>query len=128
MSKGGIIIRLIDVVLNLLLGFICISDFTVKAQVMLPKTINDSSQIQRQKIICIRIHENGQFEIDDGITKLLGITELHQVEQEMLRQKNLNPDLNVIIEPDVDSIIQITVDLLDLCEKYQIPKTISYEL
>ena len=44
MSKGGLIIRLIDVVLILLLGFIGISDFTVKTQIKLPQGIKKSKE------------------------------------------------------------------------------------
>ena len=129
MSKGGLIIRLIDVVLILLLGFIGISDFTVKTQIKLPQGAQDScTPISKTQLVYVRVDKNGQFEIDDGENKNSGITYIYQVEEAIVELYKANKGLMVIIEPDLDTIIQTTVDLLDICEKYQIPKSINYEL
>ena len=129
MSKGGLIIRLIDVVLILLLGFIGISDFTIKTQIKLPQGVEDSNaSIRKTQLIYIKADKNGKFAIADGTSKILGITNIYKVEQEVARLYNINKNIIIIIEPDLDSIIQTTVDLVDICEKYQIPKSISYEL
>lgn len=129
MIKGGLIIRLIDVVLILLLGFIGISDFTIKTQIKLPQGTNEHNTLIRKRyVIYIRIDNKGRFEVDDGENKIANITELYHVEQEVKRLQQKRSDLVVVIEPHLDTIIQITVDLIDICEKYHIPKTISYEL
>jgi len=129
MTKGGLIIRLIDVVLILLLGFISISDLTVKTQVKLPQGVNESNTtIQKSQAVFIKIDKDGLFEIDDGINKTPGISDINLIEQRLIDLKKSFHNLVVIIEPDPDSIIQIAVDLIDICEKNNILKSINYEL
>jgi len=129
MTKGGLIIRLIDVVLILLLGFISISDLTVKTQVKLPQGANESNTtIQKSQAVFIKIDKDGLFEIDDGINKTPGISDINLIEQRLIDLKKSFHNLVVIIEPDPDSIIQIAVDLIDICEKNNILKSINYEL
>jgi len=129
MSKGGLIIRLIDVVLILLLGFIGISDFTIKTQIKLPQGADDgSSAAEKIQVIHVRVNKDGLFEIDDGARTKTQTREIQQVEQQIQQLYERYSKIIIIIEPHLDTIIQTTVDLVDICEKYQIPKTINYEL
>ena len=65
MSKGGIIIRLIDIVLNLLFGFMCISTLERKSPVKLPQSDAPvQSQIQKEELLIISIDQEGQFLIE----------------------------------------------------------------
>lgn len=129
MTKGGLIIRLIDVVLILLLGFVGISDFTVKTQVKLPQGKSETDvQMKKCQAIIIRIDKDGKFELDDGNFKITGINDIKRVEDELVGFKKIHNDIIAIIEPDLDTIIQITVDLIDICERNNILKSINYEL
>ena len=59
MLKGGMIIRLIDVVLITLLGFLGITDFEVKSQIKLPSAAdNDQQEIKQQFIFLCHIFSN----------------------------------------------------------------------
>ncbi len=65
MSKGGNIIRLIDIVLNLLFGFMCISTMERKSPVKLPQSDAPvQSQIQKEELLIISINKEGQFLIE----------------------------------------------------------------
>ena len=129
MSKGGLIIRLIDVVLILLLGFIGISDFTIKTQIKLPQGAEQTSTpIRKMQVVRIQIDKKNNYEINSSDSHFNTLNDIYEVEKEIERRLNVNPDLIVIIEPHLDTIIQRTVDLIDICEKYQIPKSINYEL
>jgi biopolymer transport protein ExbD len=129
MSKGGLIIRLIDVVLILLLGFIGISDFTVKTQVKLPQGANESNTpVEKKVVVFVRILKNQTYEIEDGKQKLMNVAELKEVEEKLVELQNEHGNLVAIIEPDLDTMIQLTIDLIDICEKNNIQKSINYEI
>ncbi len=129
MSKGGLIIRLIDVVLILLLGFIGISDFTVKTQVKLPQGATESNTpVENKIVVFVRILKNQTYEIDEGKQKAVNVAELKDVEAKLIELQNEHGNLVAIIEPDLDTMIQLTIDLIDLCEKNNIQKSINYEI
>ncbi|MBD3289662.1 hypothetical protein GF337_12725 [candidate division KSB1 bacterium] len=129
MSKGGLIIRLIDVVLILLLGFIGISDFTIKTQVKLPQGSQESdNHVEKKFVVFVKINENSTFEIDDGKQKLANFEELKKVEEKLVELQQEHGNIVAVIEPDLDTMIQLTVDLIDICEKNNIQKSINYEI
>ncbi|MBN2012380.1 biopolymer transporter ExbD [candidate division KSB1 bacterium] len=131
-SKGGLIIRLIDVVLILLLGFIGISDFTVKTQIKLPTGGNESPAIVKRQVLTIRVNSDTEFQLSCGdtfwplITKISDVDALIQRVRDDWRAQGM--DMMVIIYPDENTMIQTTVDLIDLCEMNGIPKSIHYEI
>ncbi len=130
MSKGGSIIRLIDVVLNILFGFMGITDFEMKSQIMLPSIIGIGNQEIKQQGVFLTISNDSQFVINDGNTvtkELQGIEALDQYVDQLNRSYLQNSiQMLIIIEPEQETMIQTTVDVMDICEKYQIPKSLSY--
>ncbi len=134
MNRSGIIIRLIDVAMIILFGFIAISDIKVTAQIKLPA--DDKEQLQTEPddepvVLFVRIEVTEGFvvEQDDEIlraTKDAG--ELETLLTNMLdRYRLAGRKLVVLIEPNEDSMIQYTVDMLDICERNSIPFNINYE-
>jgi biopolymer transport protein ExbD len=130
MTKGGIIIRLIDVALIILFGFIAISDIKVRAQIKLPSDKQESESKTKQEIIFVEIGLEGSFIIKKEETILAQTADLEQLERNLIRlyedYKSKGSEVVVLIKPHKDSIIQRTVDVLDICERHQIPKNINY--
>lgn len=130
MSRNGSIIRLIDVVLNILFGFMGITDFEMKSQIMLPSIISVGQQEIQQQGVFLKIRNDSQFVVIDGINvdkELHGIDDLDRYVDQLNRiylQKSIQ--MLLIIEPEKETMIQTTVDVMDICEKYQIPKNLSY--
>ncbi len=130
MSRNGSIIRLIDVVLNILFGFMGITDFEMKSQIMLPSIISVGHQEIQQQGVFLKIRNDSQFVVIDGINvdkELHGIDDLDRYVDQLNRiylQKSIQ--MLLIIEPEKETMIQTTVDVMDICEKYQIPKNLSY--
>jgi biopolymer transport protein ExbD len=129
MSRGGLIIRLIDVALIILFGFIAISDIKVKAQVKLPTNAPESRPRGERQLVRVAIGPDGRFEVIDAddVEKISDLSAL----EALLRQRadayrRRNSEMVVLIEPDGDSMIQLTVSVMDICEKYGIPKNINY--
>ncbi|MDZ7292793.1 MAG: biopolymer transporter ExbD [candidate division KSB1 bacterium] len=129
MSKGGIIIRLIDIGLTVLFGFICISDIEQKTQVKLPSVTAVSVPTQ-VKTVSILIFDGPKYTLMEGGTEIATHEDLEWIEQILLQVRQnyqaRNEDIIVLIQPDPNSPIQLTVNVLDVCERNQINRNINY--
>lgn len=130
MLKGGTIIRLIDVVLIILLGFLGITDFEIKSQIKLPSAGPGDSQEMKQQIVYLNIENSDTFILAEGSQTIAQIESLSKLERIITNLNNNyildNKRMVVVIEPGMESVVQTTVDVMDLCEKHQIPKSLSY--
>jgi biopolymer transport protein ExbD len=129
MLKGGMIIRLIDVVLITLLGFLGITDFEVKSQIKLPSAADNGQQEIRQQFIFLDIKDNQQFDVVDGqnTKEIEGINELEDFLVKLNNHYIQNyKQMIVVIEPGLETVVQTTVDVMDICEKHNILKNLSY--
>ena len=130
MLKGGTIIRLIDVVLIILLGFLGITDFEVKSQVKLPSAVESGQREIKQQFIFLDILSDNHFEIVDEQNVVNKIESLEALEKNIVQLNNYYlqnfKQMILIIEPNLESVIQTTVDVMDICEKNQILKNMSY--
>ncbi|MFQ5602575.1 MAG: ExbD/TolR family protein [bacterium] len=129
MTKGGIIIRLIDVAMIILFGFIAISDIKVRAQIKLPSDKLETEPKNQEEPILIRVQisETNRFAIKENDEILIETVSLEELEDRLALIKNENQEMVVLIEPNEESLIQNTVYVLDICEKHRIPKNINYE-
>jgi biopolymer transport protein ExbD len=133
LNKGGLLIRLIDVAMIILFGFIAISDIKVRAQIKLPsdqKTEEDRRDEQEPVLMFVRIGLDNQVEISDegDIGETLPISQLESRLVELGGTfGSQGIEMVVLIEPHEDSIMQHTIDVLDICERHNIAKNINYE-
>lgn len=155
MKKSGIVIRLIDVVLNLLFGFLLLSDIVHKNQIKLP-SLPATSRIkdqQKEEIVPIEIRimpgDTVLADINPRTEKsLIKISQLHsyyrvfenertykfrlleQLEEYLVETKAAyfagGSKIVVIINPDPESMIQSTINLVDICRTYDIPRNFRY--
>lgn len=158
MQSGGSIIRLIDVVMIILLGFLNISDFGIKAQIKLDSA---SSQEQPNETLLyyVLVSPVGGFIItnsqnDETIlfaqlatdsvaarsAEVAPAENLPEAETGRTNLANLEIFLNnrfeansqqeintlVVIKSHPETRIQYAIDVLDICEKNHIPRTLSY--
>ena len=123
------IIRLIDVVLITLLGFLGITDFEVKSQIKLPSAADNGQQEIKQQFIFLDIKDNQQFDVVDGqnTKEIEGINELEDFLVKLNNHYIQNyKQMIVVIEPGLETVVQTTVDVMDICEKHNILKNLSY--
>jgi len=130
MLRGGTIIRLIDVVLIILLGFLGITDFEIKSQIKLPSTLDSGQQEIKQHFIFLSVKDDSLFEIVEGANRIKNIEGIERLEQFLIQLNNHyfhnSKQMVVVIEPDLETKIQTTVDVMDICEKHRILKSLSY--
>lgn len=134
MTKGGILIRLIDVAMIILFGFIAISDIKVRAQIKLPSEEQEQKQDQEEKdpeLLFVKITADNQLVVEYQQNPMLVTSEPGALEAFLTQQlrsfQTQGKDMVVLIEPNEDSMIQQTIDIMDICERNQIPKNINYE-
>jgi biopolymer transport protein ExbD len=65
-SSGGMIIRLIDIVLLLLFGFISIAQITKRSVIMLPKSVSAPLAMpDREEVVFVGVMRDGTFLVDN---------------------------------------------------------------
>jgi biopolymer transport protein ExbD len=130
MGKGSMIIRFIDIALTVLFGFIAVSDIEQKTQVKLPRDVTAVSEPTKINTISVLVLDGPRYTLLDGAREIASDTDLERVEQVLLdvRRQYLdqNQDVLVLIQPDPNSPIQLTVNVLDVCERNQLQKSINY--
>jgi len=127
------IVRLIDICLIVLFGFISISDIDIKGALSLPskKTKKIRPQDTREKVVVtIDIQEDNIFlvgRIGQNKIRRQGIPdlEIYLRNLKVLLDRVENSDLAVYIKPMDMSLLQNTVDVLDLCDRNRIPKNMA---
>ncbi len=150
MSQGGLIVRLIDVVLLLLLGFLLISDIVHKEQIKLPGPAGTRRNLtEKSQILPIDVHvvegDTTLSEINpetEYSLKRLGqlycyyliyqedkvyqIRKLDKLEEHLLIAQANYDSISVIINPHPNSIIQGTINLIDICRRHGFKRKFRY--
>ncbi|MFQ5627952.1 MAG: ExbD/TolR family protein [bacterium] len=136
MGNGGTIIRLVDVALIILFGFIVISRLHT-SEIMLPTEVEPTDEKQELYVLRVNIMHDSRnrtdsFQLFDqsGKTEIATFSRIQDLESPLLaehKRRNGTRQVVVLIEPDKQSMIQHTVDVLDLCKKHGIPRNINYK-
>lgn len=121
-------IRLIDVALIILLGFIAISRLKTE-YIALPSGSGKEAPEKTPHASIVHVYPDN-FRVEDGGHKWNCPT-VNQLESLLIDQK-FNYDRNhekliVQIEPHRAAVMQTLIDVLDLCERNQIEKNLNYE-
>ena len=132
MRKNTFIIRFIDIALTVLFGFVGVSEIKLKTQIKLP---NELGQVTtppetQPQTVSVRILSGPTYWMMAG-TELLFLTDSQEsLENRLINQydsaTNRTQDFLALIEPDPDSPIQLTIDLIDICKRNGIPQNINY--
>ena len=133
MNQRGILIRLIDVGLIILLGFVSISDITVRAQIKLPSPKTEENQEQEPELIVyyIIIHRDNRVSLLDQKHQPTDYTKITletlNKELPLLRDRlaKKSKQLVVLIDPEMDATMQGLIDVLDICQRHRILKNIA---
>ncbi|MBD3289476.1 hypothetical protein GF337_11790 [candidate division KSB1 bacterium] len=153
-TNNSIIIRLIDVVFILLMGFLLISDIVHKNQIKLPsRARSKSTSEQKPQIVPLDIRivpsDTVLAEIDpETETSLIELCQLKSyyrvTENEKTHKFRILDKLEeyliktkidyeaggnkvvVIINPDPESMVQATINLIDICRKYGLKRNFKY--
>ncbi len=141
MGRSGAIIRLIDVVLNVLFGFMMISEIIFYSQIKLPskgQPVTQPDMEIEQDIVNIYIDSKvDQSRLDkmevafrvtvgDNVKEFdkISLLEKYLVERSKESTKLQRPFI-VVLEPFGESLIQTTIDVLDICKRHNFQQSIK---
>jgi len=129
MLKGGLMIRLIDIVFILLFGFISISEIGPQHSIEPPKTTHPRpEQDEGQQVLFIGITRPGLFIIEtpNGVT--MHSSDIEQVKKLLAEiGAKIDPEstnLMVHICSNWDAPIKYAMRVTDICDTYKIPKAL----
>lgn len=129
MSKGGIILRLIDVVLILLFGFISISEISRQTQIELPKCKDiPLSNPDKEAILIVGITEDGRYLVEDETqyttnTKVL----MRYIEDKRKEFHKKNTKMKVRIRSNYNAPVRYAIKLACICDLLKIPKSVDVQ-
>ena len=137
--SGSMLMRLIDVVLIILFGFIGISDIQNKTQLKLPGKATDEplqEELRENVFVQVVIHqaerEQGEFEIlveNEPPVNAANLPSVRTVLRDLDRRfADARRQMIVIIDPTEEVTMQRTVDVFDLCEQENFIKSIDFGL
>lgn len=132
--RGGMIIRLVDVVLILLFGFLAISDIQVKRQLRLPGP-SESETVQQASetvFLFVKIDPADRYRLVLDDQELLAVADVEVLRGGLLdasrqiREAGNQPV--IIIDPDPQATVQRTISVFDICEEENLVKSINMDL
>jgi biopolymer transport protein ExbD len=138
MTSRGFLIRFIDIGLIVLFGFVMISDIESLSQVELSRAAEaqevDEDETERA-FVTVAIAPDGSFAVADpatgdvmaaGVDRVDVLTEL--LRRIKLDQEAADRELVVLISPHEASIVQRTVDVMDVCDRLDVGKSLQTDL
>ncbi|MBN2012381.1 biopolymer transporter ExbD [candidate division KSB1 bacterium] len=127
MQKGGIIVRLIDVVLILLFGFISISEISRHSQIELPTSeATPLTNPSNGETLIIGINRDGNFLVDNETQTLTSHDELvGYIDKQLAGLEDSEKRPRVQIRANWDTPIKYTIALANLCDQRQLLKGID---
>lgn len=128
------IIRLIDIVLIVLFGFITISDIDIKGALSLPaknaKPLTPPKDKRTKVIFLVEIDDSDALWITPLGKHKRRMRDIQTLESYLQNERTRiaqtqNDDIAVVIKPSEMSTLQMSIDVLDLCSRNRIPKNIA---
>ncbi|MCU0642638.1 MAG: biopolymer transporter ExbD [bacterium] len=123
MSKGGIIIRLIDIVLLLLFGFLIVSEVNRKSPVKLPQSdVKVKREITEEELLIIGIRADKSLYLEGENRVVPSLTELYNLITIRNQSfESLNRKFRVRIRSEWNLPIKYTMQIANFCRKNNIP-------
>lgn len=124
MSKGGNILRLIDVVLILLFGFISISEVSHRSKIQLPKsTETPTTPPDKETIIVVGVSPKGAFLVNNESSLLSSAQELRDfLTLEKQKAVKAKARLKVRVRPNWNTPVEHAMTVAAICDQLQLPK------
>lgn len=122
-AASGLIIRLIDVVLILLFGFIAISEISKKSRIDLPESeAVPATAPDREVVVYIGILPDGRYLVEDETAVIDDPASLmNYVLQKQSELNNRNTRMRVRVRANHDSEVRYAFTVVNICQETKIP-------
>jgi len=127
MTQGGMIVRLIDVVMILLFGFICSSQLSEQSQVTLPTTFELATSNPDTEIAeFVGILKDGSYLLNHEKVRTRDINHVMRIlEEKKAELTRSGYKMRVRLRANFDTPIRYVMRAADLCDRLQILKSVE---
>ncbi len=124
MSKRSMMLRLIDVVLILLFGFISISEVSDKSEVVLPtSSMTPVTPPDREELLVVAISESGDYLVEHEQRRLETPKALYNYLLQMRNEaRTRGSAVRVRVRPHKSTPIKYTMAVAAICDNLSVPK------
>lgn len=139
MATRGFLIRFIDIGLIVLFGFLMISDIEMSSRVDLAgvsQTEQEPTQDEEDRaFLVVEVTADGTFRVTDSNAEVAEVRLAASRDDlaAILRagrasHRDSSLDTVVLIQPDPASLVQFTVDVMDVCDQLRLPKSLRMDI
>jgi len=141
MASRGFLIRFIDIGLIVLFGFLMISDIEASSRVELADARPDAQEEevtpeeeQQRALVLVEIGGDGIFRVSDPASEAapIPVAGSRALELELRRRMDENAAVEletvVLIQPEPASIVQLTVDAMDVADRLGAGKALRMDI
>lgn len=141
MATRGFLIRFIDIGLIVLFGFLMISDIDALSRVDLAgarQDVAEPSEVaedDERGFVAVEILPDGRFMLSDprdDETPVVGAATIETLTAELAARQRVHADAGaetvVLIQPDPASAVQLTVDVMDVCDRLGLVKSLQMDI
>ena len=146
MATRGFLIRFIDIGLIVLFGFLMISDIDASSRVELsgstPEVVEEERSDEDRAAVLVRIGPTGTYSVADlsggadaEMESVPGTVRGEALAALALRLTGAREAHEgrglatlVLIEPHPASVVQRTIDVMDLCDRLSLPKSLRMDI
>lgn len=141
MATRGFLIRFIDIGLIVLFGFLMISDIDALSRVDLAgarQDVAERSEVSdddERGFIAVDILPDGRFLLSDPRdpdTRIVGAANIETLTVELAARQRVYAEAGtetvVLIQPDPASPVQFTVDVMDVCDRLGLVKSLQMDI
>ena len=127
--NSSLTIRLIDVALIILLGFIAISRLKTEYIDLTSQYGDTKAPTRKPHMVTVHVYKN-YFLVEDGNSNVRSTTR-EKLEALILNRNEtylrLGEELTVVVQPHKSCLMQDLVNVLDICQRHNITKSLNYE-
>ena len=130
MSGGGLLVRLIDICMILLFGFICCSELAQQSKIVLPTTVELPPANPNAEVIeFVSVLPNGEYLINN---EKYHTSDPQVLEEYLLRRKNelalSRYQMRVRVRPNHDTPIRFVMKAAEICDRLEVVKSVDVRI
>ena len=139
MASRGFLIRFIDIGLIVLFGFLMISDIDMSSRVDLADAREAEEEPAEEEptergFVLVEVGADGAYRVSDPrlVDDAVQADDPDALATELQRRNALNVEAEletiVLLQPHPSSLVQETVDAMDVCDRLSLPKSLRMDI
>ncbi len=130
MGNGAMIIRYIDICLNLLFGFICFSELSQRDKIELATTVElKPGHPDAEMVVFVGVQSNGVYLLDGDKIRTPNI---EVVAQYLMNKKNALTQnqykMRVRVRANYDTPTRFVMYAVDICDRLEVPRSVDVRI